>query len=107
MSCGVELHNSNDDVEQDDAAVGLFLTVAVGEVCMLAHHLVDVAAGQLSLVLPICMSASSLSLYFFNLMTKALPGCKLLMVIDVPDADVVVDGLAVAEADVAAAVVSS
>ena len=36
MSCGVELRNSSDDVEQDDAAVGLFLTVAVGEVCMLA-----------------------------------------------------------------------
>ena len=74
---------------------------------MLAHHLVDVAAAQLSLALPICTSALSLSLYLLNLMTKALPGCKLLMVIDVPDADVVVDGLAVAEADAAAAVASS
>ena len=70
MSCGVELHNSNDDAEQDDAAVGLFLTVAVGEVCMLAHHLVDVAAAQLSLALPICTSPSSLSLYFLNLMRR-------------------------------------
>ena len=40
-------------------------------------------------------------------MTKEVPGCNWLMVIDVPDANVVVDGLAVAEADAAAVVASS
>ena len=52
---------SNVVVERDDAAVGLLLTLAVGEVYVLAHHLVDVVAAQL-LQLPICTSPSSLSL---------------------------------------------
>ena len=41
------MHNFNVVVKQDDVAVGLFLTLFVGEVYMLAHHLVVVAAVQL------------------------------------------------------------
>ena len=53
------LRNPSDvDVEQDDVVVGLFLTLSVGEVCMLAHHLVVVAAQLLTL--SICTSPSSL-----------------------------------------------
>ena len=53
------LRNPSDvDVEQDDAAVGLLLTVAVGEVYTLAHHLVVVAAAQLSWSSRIWTSAS-------------------------------------------------
>ena len=90
------------DVEQDDAAVGLLLTVAVGEDYIMAHHLVVVAAVQLSLC--IWMSASLSSLCFLNLMTNDDLGCGLLMKIEVAVDDA--DGDAVAEAD-AAAVVSS
>ena len=102
----LSLRNPSDDVEQDEASVGLLLTVAVGEVHMFAHHLVVVvAAAQLSLSLPIWMSASLSSLCFLNLMTNDDPGCGLLMTIEVPVDDV--DGDAVAEADAAATVVSS
>ena len=69
------LRNPSDVVKQVDAAVGLLLTIAVDEVYMMAHHLVvDVAAAQLSLLLRIWMSASSLSLCFLNLMTNNEPG---------------------------------
>ena len=57
------LRNPSDDVvKQDDATVGLLLTLSVGEVCMLAHHLVVVVAAAQLLVLSICTSPSSLSL---------------------------------------------
>ena len=56
------LRNPSDDVvKQDDVAVGLLLTLFVGEVYMLAHPLVGVAAQLL--VSSICTSPSlSLSL---------------------------------------------
>ena len=89
------LINVDDDDDDDD------------EGCMFwaQHLIVDVAAAQLSL----SMLMSGSSLYCLNLMTNDEPEGGLVMTTAgvLPNQDVVVHGRAVAEDDVAGAVVSS
>ena len=102
--CGVELHNRNDVVEQDAAAVGHLLPMMMRFAYCWAQHLVVVvvAAVQLSLSYSTLTLGSSL-LCLRNLMTNDEPEGGLLMTTDGPADDLAGD--AVAEADAAAVLV--